>query len=98
MPPKRQKRSHVPSTVDGHLEQLMLDVNNWKTVNWSEKAREYQHSLLSILLSSTQANQILCMKICVTLYSNRHLRYTCKPSPTYKNSFKRKKQNKKTDI
>ena len=28
MPPKRQKRSHVPSTVDGHLEQLMLDVGN----------------------------------------------------------------------
>ena len=26
MPPKRQKRSHVPSTVDGHLEQLMPDV------------------------------------------------------------------------
>ena len=21
---------------------LMLDMNNWKTVNWSEKAREYQ--------------------------------------------------------
>ena len=39
MLPKRQKRSHVPSTVDGHLEQLMLDVNNGKTVNWSEKAR-----------------------------------------------------------
>ena len=40
--PKRQERSNVPSTVDGNLEQLMLDVNDWKTVNWSEKAREYQ--------------------------------------------------------
>ena len=40
--PKGQKRLHVPSTVDGHLVLLMLDVNNWKTVNWSEKAREYQ--------------------------------------------------------
>ena len=40
--PKGQKRLHVPSTVDGHLVLLMLDVNNWKTVNWSEKTREYQ--------------------------------------------------------
>ena len=40
--PKQQKRSHIPSTVDGNLEQQMLDVNDWKTVNWSEKAKEYQ--------------------------------------------------------
>lgn len=38
--PKGQKRLHVPSAVDGHLVLLMLDVNNWKTVNWSEEARE----------------------------------------------------------
>ena len=39
--PKRQKRSHCPSSVDGDLEQLKQDVSTWTTVNWSEKAKQY---------------------------------------------------------
>ena len=57
--PKRQKRSHVPSTVDGNLEQLMLDVNDWKTVNWSEKAKEYQIRRKGANVPPPNAGQVL---------------------------------------
>lgn len=39
--PKRQKRSHCPSSVEGNFEQLMHDVSTWTTVNWSEKGKLY---------------------------------------------------------
>lgn len=38
---KQQKRSHVPSTISGNIQELMEDVKGWKTVNWSEKARQF---------------------------------------------------------
>ena len=57
--PKRQKRSHIPSTVDGNLEQLMLDVNDWKTVNWSEKAKEYQIRRKGASVPPPNAGQVL---------------------------------------
>ena len=57
--PKRQKRSHIPSTVDGNLEQLMLDVNDCKTVNWSEKAKEYQIRRKGASVPPPNAGQVL---------------------------------------
>ena len=57
--PKGQKRLHVPSTVDGHLVPLMLDMNNWKTVNWSEKAREYQMG------GKGEVSQHLCTRLVI---------------------------------
>ena len=57
--PKQQKRWHIPSTVDGNLEQLMLDVNDWKTVNWSEKAKEYQIRRKGASVPSPNAGQVL---------------------------------------
>ena len=57
--PKQQKRSHVPSTVDGNLVQLMLDVKDWKTVNWSEKAREYQIRRKGASVPPPNAGQVL---------------------------------------
>jgi len=39
--PKRQKRSHCPSSVEGNFEQLLHDVSTWTTVNWSEKGKLY---------------------------------------------------------
>ena len=41
MHPKRQKRSHTPRSISGNLDQLMADVKQWKEVNWSAKARQY---------------------------------------------------------
>ena len=57
--PKQQKRSHIPSTVDGNLEQQMLDVNDWKTVNWSEKAKEYQIRRKGASVPPPNAGQVL---------------------------------------
>ena len=51
--PKGQKRLHVPSTVDGHLVPLMLDVN------WSEKAREYQMG------GKGEVSQHLCTRLVI---------------------------------
>ena len=56
---KRQKKSHVPSAVDGNLDQLMLVVNDWKTVNWSEKAREYQIRRKGASVPPPNAGQVL---------------------------------------
>lgn len=44
-PPQKRNRSHTPATnnIEGDLEQLLRDVQSWPetTVNWSEKARDY---------------------------------------------------------
>ena len=57
--PKQQKRSHILSTVDGNLEQPMLDVNDWKTLNWSEKAKEYQMRRKGASVPPPNAGQVL---------------------------------------
>ena len=57
--PKRQKRSHGPNSIDGNLQQLKQDVKQWKTVNWSEKAKEYQIRRQGARVSPPNAGQVL---------------------------------------
>lgn len=45
-PPQKRNRSHTPAAknIEGDLEQLLADVQSWPettTINWSEKARDY---------------------------------------------------------